>query len=133
MFCAGSRSVNNQRVISGLVLTIGSIDCIIDNTASFVGMGSTNGGVVITFGEFPVYVAVAAKEYPEEVFTCLAPSIFDASACSDYASFGRRISGDADRDDTEPSIYAEVHVVEHVTAGGGVAKTLRETEGPSQL
>ena len=62
MFCTGSRSVNNQRVVSGLVLTIGSIDYIIDNTASFAGMGSTNGGVVITFDEFPVYVTVAAKE-----------------------------------------------------------------------
>ena len=61
------------------------------------------------------------------------PSVFDASICSDYASFGTRASSDADRDDTEPSIYPDVHVVEHVTAGGGVAKTLRETGGPSQL
>ena len=73
MFCAGSCFVDNRCVVSDLVLTIGSIDCIIDNTMSLADMGFTNGGVIVTFGDFPVYVAVAAKEYPEEVVTCLAP------------------------------------------------------------
>ena len=65
MFCAGSRTVDDRRVVSGLVLSIGSIGCIIDNTRSFADVGFVSGGSVITFGDFHVYIAVAAKEYPE--------------------------------------------------------------------
>ena len=81
----------------------------------------------VTFGDFHVYVAVAAKEYPEEVYSCLAPSIFDAGICDNNSSFGSLGSGDVDCDDTKLNIYAEVHVVEHVAAGGGVATTVHET------
>ena len=100
MFCAGSRSVDDRRVVSGLVLSIGSIGCIIDNTRSFADVGFTGRGVVVTFGDFPVYVAVAAKEYPEEVLTCLAPSAFDAGTRNCESSFDRFDSGNADRKST---------------------------------
>ena len=36
-------------------------------------------------------------------------------------------SGDVDCDDAKLNIYAEVHMVEHVAAGGGVATTIHET------
>ena len=132
MFCAGSRSVDDRRVVSGLVLSIGSIGCIIDNTRSFADVGFNGGGVVITFGDFPVYVAVAAKEYPEEVFTCLAPSAFDAGTRNCESSFDHLDFGSADRDDTK-LVYAEVHMVEYAAAGGVVGKTVHEAGGPSQL
>ena len=67
---------------------------------------------------------VAAKEYPEEVYSCLAPSVFDAGIYDSNSSFG---SDDADCDDAKLSAYAEVHMVEHVAAGGGVATTIHET------
>ena len=70
-FRAGSRTVDDQRVVSGLVLSIGSIGCVIDNTKGFADLDFPSGGTVVTFGDFHVYVAVAAKEYPEEVYTCL--------------------------------------------------------------
>ena len=122
-FCAGSRTVDDRRVVSGLVLAIGSIGCIIDNTKSFADVGVTGKGTVVTFGDFHVYVAVAAKEYPEEVYSYLAPSVFDAGIGDSDISFGYRGSGDADCDDTELKVYAEVHVVEHAAAGGGITTT----------
>ena len=95
-------------------------------------MGFTDGGVVITFGDFPVYVAVAAKEYPEEVFTCLAPSAFDAGTRNCESSFDRFDSGNADCDDAK-LVYAEVHMVEHAAAGDGVGKTVHEAGEPSRF
>ena len=63
---------------------------------------------------------------------CLAPSTFDASTHDDNAFPDFLNSGDADCD-TKLSVYTEVHVVEQVTTGGGVAKTLCKAGGPSQL
>ena len=57
------------------MLSIGSIGCVIDNTKSFADMGFTSGGTIVIFGDFHVYVVVAAKEYPKEVYSCLAPSV----------------------------------------------------------
>ena len=76
-FCVRSRNVDDRRVVSVLVLALGSICCIIYNTKSFADMGFTGKGTLVTFGDFHVYVVVAAKEYPEEVYSCLAPSVFD--------------------------------------------------------
>ena len=109
-FCAGSRTVDDRRVVSGLVLAIGSIGCIIDNTKSFADVGVTGKGTVVTFGDFHVYVAVAAKGYPEEVFSYLAPSVFDAGNGDSDISFGYSGSGDADCDDTKLKVYAEVQI-----------------------
>ena len=64
---------------------------------------------------------------------CLAPSTFDASTRNNNAILDYLDSGDMDRDSTELGVYAEVHVVEHMTTGGGIAKTLREAGEPSQL
>ena len=85
MFCAGSRSVDDRRVVSGLVLSIG---CIIDITKSFADVGFTSGGFIITIGDFPFNIAVTAKKYPEEVFSCFVPSAFDAGTRNSKASFG---------------------------------------------
>ena len=95
-FRAGSRTVNDRRIVSGLVLAIGSIGCIIDNTRSFADVGVIGKGTIVTFGDFHVYVAVAAKEYPELVYSCLAPSIFDAGLGDSDIPFGYNGSGDAD-------------------------------------
>ena len=42
-------------------------------------------------------------------------------------------SSDAGCDDTELNVYAEVHMVEHVAAGGGVATTIHEAGEPSRF
>ena len=57
-FCAGSQTVDDRRVNSGLVLAIGSIGCIIDNTK----------GTVVTFGDFHFYVAIAAKDVTAQIW-----------------------------------------------------------------
>ena len=134
-FCAGSRTVDDRRVVSGLVLAIVSIGRIIDNTKIFADVGVTSEGTVVTFGDFHVYVAVAVadKEYPKEVYSCLAPSVFDAGICDSNSSFGYLGSGDADCDDAKLSAYAEVYMVEHVVAGGGVATTIHETGESSRF
>ena len=45
-FCAGSQTVDDRRVVSGLVLAISSIGCIIDNTKSFADVGVTGKGMI---------------------------------------------------------------------------------------
>ena len=126
MFCMGSHTVDDRRVVSGFVLSIGSIGCINENTKSFANVGFASGGVIVTFGDFPVYVAVAAKEYPEEVYSCLAPSVFDASIRDRDTSFNHLDSGNEDRDGAKLNVYAEVHMVEHKAAGDGIARTVHE-------
>ena len=123
-FCAGSRTVDDRRVVSGLVLAIGSIGCIIDNTKSFADVGFIGKGTIVTFIDFHVYVAVAAKEYPEEVYSCLAPSAFNVGTRDSNASFDYLDSSKADSDGAKFNVYAEVHVVEHAAAGGGISKTV---------
>ena len=132
-FCAGSQIVDDRRVVSGLVLAIGSIGCIIDNTKSFADVGFTGKGTVVTFSDFHVYVSIAAKVYPEEVYSCLAPSVFNAGIGDSDSSFGNLGSSGVDCDNIELSIYAEVHMVEHAAAGGGIATTVHEAGEPSRF
>ena len=56
----------------------------------------------------------------------MAPSVFDAGLGDNDISFDNRGSGDADCDDTEPKFYAEVRVVEHAVAGGGIPNSTHE-------
>ena len=63
----------------------------------------------------------------------MAPSAFDASIRDDNASFDYLDSGNADCDGAKLNVYAEVKMVEHAAAGGGVAKTVHEAGEPSQL
>ena len=112
---------------------ISSVGYVLDNTKSFADMGFVSGGAVITFGSFPVYVAIAAKKYSEEVLTCLVLSAFDASTCNHEATSDYLDSGNMGCGDSNFNVYAEVNMVEHTAAGGGVAKTVHEAGEPSQL
>ena len=112
---------SDLRIVSGLVLSIGSISCVLDNTNSFADVDVASEGAIVTLGDFHVYVAVAVKEYPEEVYSSLAPSIFDAGLGDDDISFGY-----CNCDDAELKVYAEVHVVEHAAAGGGIPNSVHE-------
>ena len=49
-FRAGPRTSSGEHVASGLVLTLGAFDCVIDNAACFAGTTFPAGGDIVHFG-----------------------------------------------------------------------------------
>ena len=56
----------------------------------------------------------------------MAPSTFDDSICDRDTSVDHLASGNADRDDAKFNVYAKEHMVKHVAAGDGIARTVHE-------
>src|SRR3954468_6846842 len=67
IFRTGLPLVAGERVASGLVLTLGAFDCVIDNAACFVGNTFPADSSIMHFGDVRVYVATIAKVFPSLV------------------------------------------------------------------
>jgi hypothetical protein len=73
-FRTGLLLPSGERVASGLVWRLGSLDCVSDNAGCFADMPFPAGGNVITFGTHRIYVAtVAPQRYPCHVRSCTSP------------------------------------------------------------
>ena len=52
-FRTGPRTSAGERVASGLVLTLGKFDCVIDNASCFAGTSFPANDTVLLFGDLP--------------------------------------------------------------------------------
>src|SRR4051812_28503031 len=74
IFRTGLPLVAGERVASGLILTFGAFDCVVDNAACFAGNTFPTNGSIMHFGDIRVYVATVA-----EAFTSMVTSILDVA------------------------------------------------------
>jgi len=80
IFRTGLSLIAGERVASGLILTFGSFDCVLDNASCFTGGTFPNEGSIMHFGKHRVYVASIVETFPHEVVTVFgAPPGFAAS------------------------------------------------------
>ena len=64
MFCAGPHSGGSDRLVTGMVLPVGSIGCLLGDPKDFVGLSSSRKASVVAFGDFHVLIAVIPEKYP---------------------------------------------------------------------
>ena len=78
-FRTGPRTSAGERVASGLVLTLGNIDCVIDNASCFAGTSFPANGTVLLFGDLPVYIATIPERFPREIVSVVELPCSDGS------------------------------------------------------
>src|SRR4051812_6831549 len=93
----GSSSASRTRFASGLVLSNGAWDYVIDNASRFRAGGPLPSGVIIPFGDLRVFVVVIPEVFPREV------RVF--SELTDPLPVGSEVVG---AEGTTPHIRAEV-------------------------
>ena len=72
-FRTGPRTSAGERVASGLVLTLGKFDCVIDNASCFAGTSFPANGTVLLFGDLHIYIATVPKRFPREIVSVAGP------------------------------------------------------------
>jgi len=125
LFRTGPYTSSGERVASGLVLRFGSLDIITDNAACFAD-SFVDGGSIIDFGSFSVYIAVVPG-YPREVLVFPDAPSADAGCASSspdpcrsmgvFATGDRVVSGSGSQGDG----HSRRPVLERPIAGSGVA------------
>jgi hypothetical protein len=75
---AGLLFVAGERVVSGLVQRLGSLDFVSDNAGCFAnGGGFPKNGHIIEFGAHRVYLdTVLVRQYPSQMLVALYPPMY---------------------------------------------------------
>ncbi|KAE8766403.1 hypothetical protein D1007_62378 [Hordeum vulgare] len=69
-FRAGPFTLSGERVVHGLVMRYGALDCINDNACRLEDADFPVDGSIIAFDSHHVYLTVVTDSYPTEVLTC---------------------------------------------------------------